>query len=33
MENKIAGAIATIALVLTIIYPTNINGNFQLNEV
>jgi hypothetical protein len=33
MENKIAGAIATIALVLTIIYPTNINGNFQLNDV
>ena len=33
MENKIAGAIATIALVLTIIYSTNINGNFQLNEV
>ena len=33
MENKIAGAIATIALVLTIIYSTNINGNFQLNDV
>ena len=33
MENKIAGAIAAIALVLTIIYPTNINGNFQLNDV
>ncbi|HVD07014.1 MAG TPA: LEA type 2 family protein [Nitrososphaeraceae archaeon] len=33
MENKIAGVIATIALVLTIIYPTNINGNFQLNDV
>jgi len=33
MENKIAGAIATIALVLTIIYSTNINENFQLNDV
>jgi hypothetical protein len=33
MENKIAGAIAAIALVLTIIYSTNINGNFQLNDV
>ena len=33
MENKIAGAIATIALVLTVIYSTNINGNFQLNAV
>ena len=33
MENKIAGAIATIALVLTITYSTNINGNFQLNAV
>ena len=33
MENKIAGVIATIALVLTIIYSTNINGNFQLNDV
>ena len=33
MENKIAGAIATITLVLTIIYSTNINGNFQLNDV
>ena len=33
MENKIAGAIATITLVLTIIYSTNINGNFQLNAV
>ena len=33
MENKIAGAIATIALVLIVIYSTNINGNFQLNAV
>lgn len=33
MGNKIAGAIATIALVLTVIYSTNINGNFQLNAV
>lgn len=33
MGNKIAGAIATIALVLTITYSTNINGNFQLNAV
>lgn len=33
MENKIAGAIATIALVLTVIYSTNINGNFQLTDV
>ena len=33
MENKIAGVIAMIALVLTIIYSTNINGNFQLNDV
>lgn len=33
MENKIAGAIATIALVLTVIYSTNINGNFQLADV
>jgi hypothetical protein len=33
MENKIAGAIAAIALVLTIIYSTNINANFQLNDV
>jgi len=33
MGNKIAGAIATITLVLTIIYSTNINGNFQLNDV
>lgn len=33
MENKFAGAIATIALVLTVIYSTNINGNFQLNDV
>jgi hypothetical protein len=33
MENKIAGVIATIALVLTIIYSTNISGNFQLNDV
>ncbi len=33
MENKIAGAIATIALVLTVIYSTNIDGNFQLNAV
>ena len=33
MENKIAGAIATIALVLTVIYSININGNFQLTDV
>jgi hypothetical protein len=33
MENKIAGAIATIALVLIMIYSTNINGNLQLNDV
>ena len=33
MGNKIAGAIATIALVLIVIYSTNINGNFQLNAV
>jgi hypothetical protein len=33
MENKIAGATVGIALVLTIIYSTNINGNFQLNDV
>ena len=33
MGNKIAGAIATIALVLIVIYSTNINGNFQLNPV
>ena len=33
MGNKIAGAIATIALVLTVIYSTNIDGNFQLNAV
>lgn len=33
MGNKIAGAIATIALVLTLIYSTNIDGNFQLNAV
>ena len=33
MENKIAGAIATIALVLTVIYSTSINGNFQLTDV
>ena len=33
MGNKIAGVIATIALVLTVIYSTNINGNFQLNAV
>jgi len=33
MENKIAGAIATIALVLIMIYSTSINGNFQLNDV
>jgi hypothetical protein len=33
MENKIAGAIASIALVLIMIYSTNINGNFQLNDV
>ena len=33
MGNKIAGAIATIALLLTVIYSTNINGNFQLNAV
>ena len=33
MQNKIAGAIAMIALVLTIIYSTNINGNFQLIDV
>ena len=33
MGNKIAGSIATIALVLIVIYSTNINGNFQLNAV
>jgi len=33
MGNKIAGAIATIALVLTVSYSTNIDGNFQLNAV
>jgi hypothetical protein len=33
MENKIAGAIAAIALVLIMIYSTNINGNLQLNDV
>lgn len=33
MGNKIAGAIVTIALVLTVIYSSNINGNFQLNAV
>ena len=33
MGNKIAGAIATITLVLTVIYSSNINGNFQLNAV
>ena len=33
MGNKIAGAIATIALVLIVIYSSNINGNFQLNAV
>ena len=33
MGNNIAGAIATIALVVTVIYSTNINGNFQLNAV
>ena len=33
MGNKIAGAIATIALVLTVIYSININGNFQLTDV
>ena len=33
MGNKIAGAIATIALVLIVIYSTNISGNFQLNAV
>ena len=33
MENKIAGAIATIVLVLIMIYSTNINGNCQLIDV
>lgn len=33
MENKITGAIATIALALIIIYSTTINGSFQLNDV
>ena len=33
MGNKITGAIVTIALVLTVIYSSNINGNFQLNAV
>ena len=33
MGNKIAGAIVTIALILTVIYSSNIYGNFQLNAV
>src|ERR1051325_266449 len=33
MENKIAGAIAAIALALIIIYSTTIYGYFQLNDV
>ncbi|HSA72391.1 MAG TPA: hypothetical protein VLD84_00395 [Nitrososphaeraceae archaeon] len=33
MENNIAGSIATIAVVLTVIYSPNINGNFQLIDI
>jgi len=33
MENKIAGSIATIALVLIMIYSANINGNLHLSDV
>lgn len=33
MENKIAGSIATIVVVLTVIYSPNIYGNFQLIDI
>lgn len=33
MENNIAGCIATIVVVLTVIYSPNINGNFQLIDI